>query len=205
MIFAKGLQLGVERHRIRMRSGTVHRDIHQISGKRIGCPQTASYIRRSGRQQRRLGTVRAACSEIYDSFSMCCIHHASGFRCNHRLHVENRQKVRFKDLSFNQRGTDLHYRFQRKNGNSFGNGPDVSGKSETRQIIEKAGVYFLKSFQRAEPIQLFLFKSKIQNVVKRLFKSGGDQIGAILRQTPEIQLECGCSGHTVCPVCRGHR
>ena len=102
--------------------------------------------------------------------------------------VEGQQQEGFNQLRLNGRRPDGNDRLLREDGGSFGNRPDVTGKAEVPEIVQKG---FRKESFAPEVIQILLTEMQIQNVVDDPIQTGADGVAAVIRDIPEENVKVG--------------
>src|SRR6185437_4138716 len=138
-------------------------------------------------------SMGAASAELDDGFAFCGDVQASGATCDHSLKIDSGQKARFQNLAFDDRGRNAKKRFARENQGAFTDGPHVSGKTETRKIVEEFAANMAKNGETPQVFDFRRSKTDSFHELERLLKTSGDQEIALRRKIADEQLECGAS------------
>ena len=99
--------------------------------------RTAPDIRSSGAENCTIRPLRSAGAKLCHRPAFCSAAYPTCLRCNQRLMIDSKQKIRLDKLCLCSRCSNRQKRLSRENRRSFRNRPDVTGKTKGKQALQK--------------------------------------------------------------------
>ena len=113
---------------------------------------------------------------------------AVGLGGDQALVVKLQQQIGLQQLGLNGRGADSKDRFPGEDRRALRHGPDVAGKLEIPQVVEKG---LVKDASAPEIVNVLLVKVQILNIVDDLLQPGRNGEAAAVRYLPEEYVKIG--------------
>ena len=180
-----------------MGHGTAGIDTVQLIGNRTRRSVTATDIGRSGAKDRRIRTLCAAGTEFHHGTSLRGAADAVCLRCDQALVVNAQKDIGFQELGLNGCSAYSQDRLFGKNGSPLRNSPDIAGKAEVCQIIQK---FLGEQIASPQVVNILLGKMQRFHIFDNLFQACGDCKSAAIGTLPEKNIEI--ADPVLVPLCQ---
>ena len=154
-----------------MGHGAAGFDAEKLIGNGTGSAVAAADISGTGTQNGSVGTLGTAGTEFQHRPSLGRTDHAVCLGGDQALMVDGQQQEGFDQLCLNGRGTDRQDRLLGENRRTLGNGPNIAGELEMRQVIQE---FLAEQVPAPEILDVRRFETQFLDIVDDLLQAGGN-------------------------------
>src|ERR1700735_2642171 len=121
-----------------MRGGSHHRNAEPEAGQSVAGSGTTAYESGPSAEHSRFRRMGAPGAEFDDIAAPGSMDDAGGFGRDQSFECDGREEIGLRDLALDQRGANVHHRLPGIEHGTLGDRENVSGETETGEIVPEA-------------------------------------------------------------------